>query len=98
MTNISAKPCQHDLADEQIELVLRSGGARVWGSQDCETQPGTDLVTLQPGKAVARGVAWSGKTSEPHCAGSRRYPTKGRYQLFAYLSGERSKPLTLTLT
>lgn len=98
VTNTSQRPCKHDLADEQVELTLRSGDARIWGSHDCQVQPGRDVVTLLPDTAVRRGIVWSGRTSAPNCNGTRLYAQAGTYELYASLSGQTSAAVTLKVT
>ncbi len=41
VTNTGSNPCVADLSDTQIELRVYNGSARVWGSHDCQIQPGT---------------------------------------------------------
>ncbi len=98
VTNTSTKPCKQDLADKQIELRVYTGDVRVWGSHDCKIEPGTDVETLLPKKAVRRGIVWSGQTSAPGCAGTRLVAQAGTYTLLALLANEQSKPVTFQLT
>jgi hypothetical protein len=98
VTNSGPGPCVADLSDQQIELRVLSGGARVWDSHDCAVQPGTSLQTLPVGTVVRRGIAWSGLTSEPGCAGQRQRAPAGSYSLIAIFSGLQSAPAPFTLT
>jgi hypothetical protein len=87
VTNVGAAPCVQDLADTQVELRVYNGESRVWGSHDCEIQPGADLRTLAVGQAVRVSIVWSGLSSEPNCAGTRQRVGAGTYTLYALLSG-----------
>ncbi len=98
VTNTSNHACRQDLADKQIVLTVRSGTARIWGSHDCKVISGTDKVTLAPRTPVRRGIVWSGRTSEPGCAGTRIYVAPGKYELYATLSGRRSGATAFTVT
>ena len=82
VTNTGTKACVADLSDSQIELVVYNGESRVWGSHDCEVQPGTQLRTLEstPGRP-AISITWSGLSSQPKCAGSRQRVGAGTYTL-----------------
>jgi hypothetical protein len=91
VTNIGSKPCVQDLADKQIELKVYNGESRVWGSHDCEVQPGTDDRTLAANRAVRVSITWSGLTSQPKCAGTRQRVGAGTYTLYAVLSGKTGK-------
>ena len=87
VTNRGPAPCVQDLADRQIELRVYNGSARVWGSHDCQIQPGTSLATLPVGQQTRRVVEWSGLSSRPGCAGVRTRVGAGTYTLYAYLAG-----------
>ncbi len=98
VTNVSARPCRFDLADRQIELRVFTGDVRVWGSHDCQIQPGTEVATLAPRKPVRRGIVWSGQTSAPGCSGTRLVAQAGTYKLVASLSGKQSPPIAFKIT
>lgn len=85
--NGGPSPCVQDLADRQVELRIYNGEARVWGSHDCEIQPGTDLRTLAVGQAVRVSIIWSGLSSQPACGGTRQRVGAGTYTLYPLLSG-----------
>jgi hypothetical protein len=87
VTNRGPGPCVQDLADAQIELRVYNGSARVWGSHDCQVQPGTSLSTLPVGQQIRRAIEWSGLSSRPGCAGVRTRVGAGTYTLYAYLAG-----------
>ncbi|HEY2166272.1 MAG TPA: hypothetical protein VGH01_03825 [Jatrophihabitantaceae bacterium] len=87
VTNKGPGPCVQDLSDSQVELRVYNGESRVWGSHDCEIQPGTADRTLAVGQPVRVSIVWSGLSSEPKCAGTRQRVGAGTYTLFAYLSG-----------
>jgi hypothetical protein len=88
VTNRGPAPCVQDLADSQIELRVYNGSARVWGSHDCQIQPGTSRSTLPVGQPIRRAIEWSGLTSRPGCAGVRTRVGAGTYTLYAYLAGQ----------
>jgi hypothetical protein len=91
VTNTGSGPCVQDLADRQIVLKVYNGESRVWGSHDCEVQPGTDDRMLAVGRPVRVSVTWSGLTSEPGCQGTRRRVGAGTYTLYASLGGHQGK-------
>ncbi|MGI8881954.1 MAG: hypothetical protein ACR2KJ_15890 [Jatrophihabitans sp.] len=98
VTNVGTKACNQDLADKQVELTVFTGDVRVWGSHDCQVQPGTSVQKLARNKPVRLEVAWSSKTSKPGCGGTRLQVQAGTYQLFATLAGKKSPPVTFTVT
>jgi hypothetical protein len=91
VTNTGQAPCVQDLADRQIVLKVYNGESRVWGSHDCEVQPGTDDRVLDAGHPVRVSITWSGLTSEPGCAGTRHRVGAGTYTLYGYLAGHQGK-------
>jgi hypothetical protein len=97
VTNRGPAPCVQDLADAQIELRVYNGSARVWGSHDCQVQPGSSASTLPVGQPIRRAVEWSGLSSRPGCAGVRTRVAAGTYTLYAYLAGHQGKTSSFSL-
>jgi hypothetical protein len=91
VTNTGSAACVQNVADSQIVLRVYNGASRVWGSHDCQIQPGTDERTLMPDKPAGFSVVWSGLTSQPKCAGTRQRVGAGTYTLYAALSGHDGK-------
>jgi hypothetical protein len=98
VTDIGTAPCTQNLADSQILLRVYNGVSRVWGSHDCQIAPGTDLRTLAVNMAVRISVIWSGRSSEPNCAGIRQQVGAGTYTLYASLSGQAGKAAQFAIT
>lgn len=98
VTNHGSQPCVQDLADRQVELKVYNGESRVWGSHDCQIQPGTNERTLMVGLPVRVAITWSGLSSQPHCAGTRQRVGVGTYTLYATLSGHTGKATTFTIS
>jgi hypothetical protein len=87
VTNVGAEPCVQDLADKQVELRVYNGESRVWGSHDCQIEPGTNDKVLAVDTPVRVAITWSGLSSQPHCAGTRQRVGAGTYTLYALLAG-----------
>jgi hypothetical protein len=87
VTNTGPNDCTQDLADRQVELRIYNGESRVWGSHDCEVQPGSNPRVLTMGQAVRISITWSGLSSQPNCTGTRQRVGAGTYTLYARLSG-----------
>jgi hypothetical protein len=98
VTNVGPGPCVQDLADKAVELRVYNGESRVWGSHDCQIQPGTDNKTLAVNRPVQVAVTWSGLTSQPKCAGTRQRVGAGTYTLYAVLSGKTGKAKQFTIS
>jgi hypothetical protein len=98
VTNPGPQPCAQDLADKQVELKVYNGASRVWGSHDCQVQPGTNMRTLAVNTPVRVAITWSGLSSQPNCAGTRQRVGPGTYTLYATLSGHTGKAAQFTVS
>ena len=97
VTNTGTAPCIANLSDSQIVLVVYNGASRVWGSHDCQVQPGKSTVTLMARKPVRRSILWTGLSSQPQCAGSRQRVGAGVYTLRVHLGKMESASAKFTI-
>jgi hypothetical protein len=95
--NTGTVACVRDVGPRQQEMLLYAGSTRIWSSNDCYPDGGTDIRTLSPGESISSTVVWSGLSSQPGCAGTRTRVKAGSYDLFALVGGARSRPATLVL-
>ncbi|MDP9429763.1 MAG: MucR family transcriptional regulator [Actinomycetota bacterium] len=80
VTNVSSVPCVRVLDKGLQEILLLDGsGSRMWGSNDCFPENGSDTRTLAPGGSVTFPLVWGGLTSEPTCTTERKPPAPGQY-------------------
>jgi hypothetical protein len=98
VTNTGSKPCVQDLADRQVEMRVYNGESRVWGSHDCQIQPGTQARTLAPNMPVRVAITWSGRTSQPGCDGTRQRVGAGTYTLYTALAGRTAKATQFSIS
>lgn len=98
VTNTSTKPCVQDLADSQVELKVYNGESRVWGSHDCQIEPGTSPSTLTANQSVRVSITWSGLSSQPQCAGTRQRVGAGTYTLYATLAGKQGAAANFSIS
>jgi hypothetical protein len=98
VANLSAVPCVRALDKGLEEIVmLDAAGNRVWGSNDCFPETGSDLRTLAPGEVVVIPLVWGGLTSEPTCTAPRDTPAPGTYLLRARLDTKVSADASIAL-
>lgn len=98
VVNTGDAPCVRDLdAAKQAVAVVKKVGDGLWGSNDCSPGDTDDVRTLAPGEEAVFSVTWSGRTSQPGCAGQRTTVPPGSYQLLARLDGIVSDPAPFTL-
>jgi hypothetical protein len=98
VTNTGSKPCVQDVADPQIVLRVYNGASRVWGSHDCQIEPGVTDRTLEPSRPAGFSIVWSGLSSQPHCAGTRQRVGAGTYTVVPTLSGHQGQTTTFTIS
>ncbi|NHC16521.1 hypothetical protein [Motilibacter deserti] len=67
--NVSDSACTRDLGSAALELVVESGPARIWSSDDCGGKSGHTQRTLKAGESWSTSVTWSRKRSAPGCSG-----------------------------
>jgi hypothetical protein len=98
VANLSAVPCVRALDKGLQEIVMFDpAGNRVWGSNDCFPEAGSDPRTLAPGEVVTVPLVWGGLTSEPTCTAARMIPAPGTYLLRARLDTKVSPDASITL-
>jgi hypothetical protein len=98
VTDAGPAPCVQDLSDSQVELTVYNGESRVWGSHDCQIEPGTADRTLLVGQPVRVSIIWSGLSSQPKCAGTRQRVGAGTYTLYASLAGHTGTAAQFAIT
>lgn len=95
-TNISDRACKRDIGADEQEVKLLDGEKRLWSSDDCRPQQGSQVEVLYPDRPVQRfWVTWDGKTSAPKCEGDRTVVDAGTYELVARLGAIKSQPVKL---
>lgn len=97
VTNAGTTACRRDVGTGQQEWGLFDGDTRLWGSNDCLSEPGQNVLTLQPGQQVTVQVTWSGLTSEPTCQQPRERLAGGEYQLRARIGPVQSANFAVVL-
>jgi hypothetical protein len=98
VSNVSAVPCVRALDKGLQELQLFDlAGSRIWGSNDCFPEAGSDPRTLAPGEVVTIPIVWGGLTSEPTCTAARGVPAPGNYVVRGRLDTKVSADAPLTL-
>ncbi|MGB9375935.1 MAG: hypothetical protein WCB04_00285 [Mycobacteriales bacterium] len=88
--NVSSRTCARDLGPRARELVVTSGPAHTWSTDDCHAGTAGSMVTLKPGATVSFTEIWDGRRSQPKCRGDRPVAGSGTYLLQAKLGTLRS--------
>lgn len=73
--NTGTDPCSADLGTADMEFAVSSGDDEVWRSQDCQTNPESLPVILDPGKAVTtEAMQWDRTRSSAETCDITRDP------------------------
>ncbi len=83
VTNTGPVACKRDVGQAALELIVSSGSARVWSSDDCNPGGGHAVVTLRSGQTFATTVSWDRQTSAPGCPSGKPKAAPGHYTLVA---------------
>jgi hypothetical protein len=89
IVSTAAKTCTFDVGAKSVQLVIKSGSARVWGSSDCPAGAGSQIAELARGVPAVLRISWDRKTSVPGCRLARAPALPGTYTATAY-SGQLS--------
>jgi hypothetical protein len=72
----SRQTCTFNVGATHIDLIIRSGSARVWSSADCVQGAGNLVSDLQRGVPTVLPISWNLDESSPGCpAASSKMPT-----------------------
>lgn len=79
-------PCRLDIGSSSVQVVVLSGGDRIWARQDCDAN-GKATVTAAPGAPVAADVTWQGRRSAPGCPSGGVAARAGSYRTVVTVLG-----------
>ncbi len=96
--NEASHACTRDIGADQQELWIMHGTTRIWSSDDCDANHGTDIRRFESGSAVVFHLSWNSRTSSKGCHGTRREVGPGSYKLLGRLGSKAGKPFPFTLT
>jgi hypothetical protein len=97
VVNTTDQPCLRDVGSKAEELVVTSGQARVWSSDDCNPPGSANVTELQPGQPVTVSVSWGRESSQPGCPTPAQSATAGTYEVTGRVGSATSKPTTFVL-
>lgn len=89
VTNTGTTPCTRDLGQGAVELMVVSGSDRIWSSDDCAPGGPAKLVVLAAQEESVTRLTWTGRRSQPGCAGDKAAAQAGTYRVNARLGDLR---------
>lgn len=96
--NVSNSACKRDIGSKNNELVITSGSARVWSSDDCNAGGSSQVVTLKPDQSYSVDVTWLGRVSQKGCPPDQPIAEAGTYKLVGRNGEVESEPAVFSLT
>jgi hypothetical protein len=96
--NVSTSACKRDIGSKSNELVITSGDARVWSSDDCNAGGSSQVVTLKPDQSYSVDVTWLGRLSQKGCPPDQPIAEAGTYKLTGRNGEVESEPAVFSLT
>ncbi|NNC12024.1 hypothetical protein HII28_09040 [Planctomonas sp. JC2975] len=96
ITNTGSKACAFDVGTAKQTFTITSGTEVYWKSSDCQTDPKSTVVLLEPGKTLtSTPIAWDRTRSAPSTCGDKQreaVPAAGAsYHLKVQVNGVTSK-------
>jgi hypothetical protein len=84
IVSTATQTCTFDVAPKSVQLVIKSGPPRIWGSADCAAYAGSRVTELARGVPAVLRISWDRKTSVPGCRLARAPALPGTYTATAY--------------
>ncbi|NJC73874.1 hypothetical protein HC031_29790 [Planosporangium thailandense] len=92
--NIAGRSCTRDVGADAQELYLQNAAkAKVWSSDSCDAQHGTDVRMFGPNIEAEFYLDWHGNATDNGCPGGKVAP--GKYELVARLATKLSDPVVV---
>ena len=97
VVSTSGRRCAFNVGSRYLDLVISSGGVRVWGSADCVHGAGTQVAMLRRGVPVQHKITWDRTLSSPGCHLPHTAARPGTYTVTASDAGVHSHTLVFVL-
>ena len=97
IVSTAAQTCTFDVGAKNLQLIIESGPARVWGSSDCAPGVGSKITELARGVPTVLRISWDRKTSVRGCQLVRTPALPGTYTATAYSGRLSSNTLVFVL-
>jgi hypothetical protein len=97
IVSTATQTCTFDVGAKSVQLIIKSGPARVWGSSDCAAGGGSQPAELTRGVPTVLRISWDRRTSVPGCRIARAPALPGTYTATAYSGQLSSNTLVFVL-
>ncbi|HEY5033184.1 MAG TPA: hypothetical protein VIJ54_11950 [Actinomycetes bacterium] len=97
VTNTGKVSCKRDIGQAAMSMLIRSGAARVWSSDDCSPGGQPAVNTLKAGQVFTSTVVWTRTISRVGCPTGQPAAAPGTYVLTAKNQTVASAPVTFVL-
>lgn len=97
VTNSGEVACTVDAGTAVEEVLITSGSDRIWSSADCEQEPVSRLLLLDPGDQERIDLTWQRERSDESCTAGLADPRPGTYTAVATVLGTATEPAVFDL-
>ncbi len=97
VTNTGKVACKRDIGQGAMNLLITSGAARVWNSDDCSPGGQPAVNTLKAGQVFNSTVVWTRTISRAGCPAGQPAAAPGTYTLVAKNLTIKSAAVTFVL-
>ena len=98
VVSTAVRACMFDVSPGNIQLIIKSGDHRVWGSADCQASTRPHTTRLVRGVPAVIQISWNRKVSAPRCHLPRKWARPGTYTATARSGKIRSQPMIFVLS
>jgi hypothetical protein len=98
VVSTAARGCMFDMGPRNVQLIIKSGDHRVWGSADCQASTRPHNTRLVRGVPTVLQISWNRKISAPGCHQPRQWARPGTYTATARSGKIRSQPMIFVLS
>ena len=98
VVSTAVRGCMFDVSPGNVQLIIKSGSHRVWGSADCQPSTRPHTTRLVRGVPTVVQISWNRKVSAPRCHLPRKWARPGTYTATARSGKTRSQPMIFVLS
>lgn len=96
--NISDTACDRNVGTKPNTVLVNSGTARVWSSDDCAPAGQDDIKSINPGDAYQLNATWDQRLSQAGCPSGQPAAQSGSYDVTGLNDQVESKTVAFTIS
>jgi hypothetical protein len=96
--NISDTACDRNVGTKPNTVLVQSGSARVWSSDDCAPAGQDDIKSINPGDEYKLTATWDQKLTQAGCPSGQPAAQSGGYDVTGSNDQVKSKSVAFTIS